>query len=87
MRTDRLIFVTPPDRTNAMLQIAIFILSFAAICMLNVPGPWQRWAPVVGILSQPFWMVATWRANQWGMLLLAFFYCVPWTVGIVHHFF
>lgn len=73
-------------RTDAFLQIAIFMLSFAAIWLLNVPTPWAQWAPVVGLASQPFWMIATWRAAQPGMFLLAVAYCVPWILGIVNNF-
>lgn len=74
------------SRTDKVLQVAIFVLSFTAIWLLNVPTPWARWAPVVGLASQPFWLVATYRANQPGMFLLAIVYCVPWTLGIINNF-
>lgn len=72
---------------DSALQAAIFVLSLSAIWMLNEPGPWTRWAPVIGMASQPFWIAATWRARQHGMLLLAVIYCVPWARGIYLNFF
>ncbi len=63
------------------------MLSFTAICMLNIPGPWERWAPVVGLASQPFWIVETYRRDQLGMFVLSIVFCVPWAIGIARHFF
>jgi len=40
---------------------------------------------VVGLISQPFWIVATIQANQPGMFLLAAFYCCAWADGIYNH--
>lgn len=74
-------------RLDAVLQVAIFVLTFSWVCMANFPGPWTAWSPVVGILSQPFWMVASWRARQWGMFALAILFCVPFANGIRLSFF
>lgn len=42
----------------------------------------RRWACVFGLIAQPFWFFATWRAEQWGMLTLALFYSAGWMFGI-----
>lgn len=73
-------------RIDSMLQIAIAVLSFVAITMIGSDGPLHRWGFVVGLASQPFWIIATWRARQWGILLLAIFYCGAWSQGIFNRF-
>lgn len=42
----------------------------------------QRWACVAGLLAQPFWFYATYRAQQWGIFGLCFFYTWAWTRGV-----
>lgn len=43
---------------------------------------WQRWACIFGIVAQPFWMFATWKAGQWGIFMLSFIYAAGWIRGI-----
>lgn len=42
----------------------------------------QRWACIFGLCAAPFWVCATWRAEQWGMLVLALFYAAGWVFGV-----
>lgn len=42
----------------------------------------RRWAPVLGLLAQPFWFYATWKAGQWGIFALSFFYAAGWLRGL-----
>lgn len=72
---------------DLVLQVAIAILSFAAIAMVASTGPLHRWGFVVGLISQPLWLLATWRAKQWGMLVLSVFYFFVWLQGISNRFF
>jgi hypothetical protein len=71
---------------DVVLQIAIAVLSFAAITMVASTGPWHRWGFVLGLISQPLWLIATWRARQWGMLALSVFYFGVWIQGIANRF-
>jgi hypothetical protein len=73
-------------RLDRCLQIAIAVLSIAAAYMVASEGPWQRWGFVVGLLSQPFYFAATWRARQYGMLIVAIFYVGAWVQGIANRF-
>ena len=73
-------------RIDALLQAAIAVLSLVAIACVSTDGAAHRWGFVIGLLSQPFWIAATWRARQWGMLVLAIFYCGFWTQGILIRF-
>lgn len=68
------------------LQIAIAILSIAAIGLISSTGPLHRWGFVIGLVSQPLWILATWRAKQWGMLVLSVFYLFVWVHGILNRF-
>jgi hypothetical protein len=42
----------------------------------------RRWACIVGLCAQPFWLYATWKAEQWGIFLLTFIYAAGWLRGI-----
>ncbi len=75
-----------PRRFDALLQLAILLVSAAAMAMISQPQPLQGWGFIVGLASQPLWFIATWRARQWGMFALAIFYTGAWTQGIVNHF-
>jgi hypothetical protein len=72
---------------DVILQIAIAVLSFAAIVMVSSTGPLHRWGFVVGLISQPLWILANYRARQWGMFVLAIFYVGVWVQGILNRFF
>ena len=77
---------------DALLQIAIAALSIAAIAMVASTGPWHKWGFVIGLASQPFWIVALWRGRtpaggrMWGMLALSVVYCAIWMNGIFNRF-
>ncbi len=74
------------QRVDFALQVAIALLSFTAIALVASSGPLHRWGFVVGLVSQPFWIAATWRSRQHGMLLVSIFYCGAWAVGILNSF-
>jgi len=70
--------VTP----GMLLQTAIFVLSVMAMALVTTPG-YIRLGCIVGLASQPFWFVATWRAHQIGMFLFAVLQTGFWIRGIV----
>lgn len=45
----------------------------------------RRWAPVFGLIGQPFWMYATWSSQLWGVLLLTVIYTIAWMRGVYVH--
>lgn len=45
----------------------------------------RRWAPVLGLLGQPFWFYAAWTAQQWGVFAMCFLYTASWARGFVNH--
>jgi hypothetical protein len=86
MPINRLLFVERRRHLDALAQLAIAILSPIAILLLAEAGPIARWGFVVGLCSQPFWIYATAKARQLGMLAISLLYLVIWIRGIVNHF-
>lgn len=66
-------------------QGAILLLSSAAMWVLAMPAPANRWGFVIGLAAQPFWFIATWRARQWGMFANTFIYTAALLVGLRNH--
>ena len=63
-------------------QIGIAFTSAVAIWLANDARPgWRKWACVFGLTAQPFWFYATWKAGQWGIFALSFFYAYSWARG------
>ena len=74
------------DRIDSWLQIGIAVLSIVSMFLLAMLEPWNRWGYVVGLAGQPFWFIATWRAQQYGMLVVSTFYTAALVLGVVNHF-
>lgn len=45
----------------------------------------RKFGFMLGLLSQPGWFYATWTADQWGNLLMAFVYTFMWCRGIYNN--
>jgi len=41
----------------------------------------RRLACLFGLCAQPFWFFAAWKAQQWGILAMCFFYTFGWARG------
>ena len=64
-------------------QVGIAVFGVAAIWLSqDSRESWRRWACVCGLVGQPFWFYATWKAGQWGIFLLCFIYAYSWARGI-----
>jgi len=71
-----------------MIQACILLLSMSAAITLSFQEfRIRRWGYWIGLSSQPFWFIATCRAEQWGMFALAFFYTGTWSLGVYNHWF
>lgn len=42
----------------------------------------RRYACLFGMAGQPFWFWSSISAEQWGIVLLSFFYTIAWAKGI-----
>lgn len=64
-------------------QIAIAVLCVSAVFLSqDAREDRRKWAPILGLLGQPFWFYATWKAQQWGIFALCFLYTYSWARGI-----
>lgn len=68
-----------------MIQGAILILSAAAMWLVSGRSRHARLGWALGLASQPFWLYATFEADQWGMFALAVFYTFAWANGLWNH--
>lgn len=64
-------------------QVAIAILGTLAVWLSQSPEiRARRWAPWIGLASQPLWAHAAYDAQQWGILALTAVYTAAWIRGI-----
>lgn len=65
-------------------QAAILIFSTAGIWLIAYP---QTAAAgfAVGLAAQPFWLLETWRARQWGMFLNSLLWTGAFSAGLFNH--
>jgi hypothetical protein len=64
-------------------QIAIALLGALAAWLSQARGESSRkWAPVFGMLGQPFWFYASWHAEQWGIFAVSIIYAGAWARGL-----
>jgi hypothetical protein len=68
---------------EALRQLAILALGAPALAMVQAGGAWAWWGSLLGLLSQPFWLVSTWRARQWGMFFLSLAFTFAWGLGLI----
>ena len=66
---------------NPQYFIALFGLSAVYMAMVSDSESARRWAPVVGLAGQPFWLYATGSAAQWGMFALCCAYTAIYCKG------
>lgn len=64
-------------------QIIIAITGVVAIFLTQSENKsTQRYACLFGLAGQPFWIMATWETQQWGMFILTLFYTLAWLKGL-----
>lgn len=64
-----------------MIQLAILTLGATGAAGIALGGRLERWGFLAALAGQPFWIVETWTAGQWGMYLLACWYTCAWGYG------
>jgi hypothetical protein len=65
-----------------LAQISIGITGCLAILLLQQESAKvKRWAPVVGLVGQPFWLLTAYETQAWGMLFVSCMYTWVWLVG------
>jgi hypothetical protein len=63
------------------LLIALFGLTSIWLAMgHNITG--RKWAPVIGLAGQPFWMTFALDASAWGLIVLVAAYTAVYIRGV-----
>ena len=65
----------------SQLLLALFGLTAVYLSMVSTKPTHHRWAPVVGLAGQPFWLWVTADARQWGMFALCCCYTALYAKG------
>jgi len=69
-----------------MTQAIILITGALAIWLTQQSNQaWHKYACIIGLTGQPFWLWSTYSSDQWGMLALSVFYSYTWALGIYNH--
>jgi len=67
---------------NHIIQTAIALTAGLAIWLTQQPDQeLARYASIVGLIGQPFWFYTSFKAKQWGIFALTWFYTYAWLVG------
>ena len=67
-------------------QIGIAVSGVVAVWLTqDKRESWRRWACIFGMLGQPFWFYAAWKAEQWGIFALCALYTYAWARGFWTH--
>lgn len=62
-------------------QVAIAVLGVGAVALSQSKlASRRKWAPIVGLIGQPFWFYAA--REQPGMLVVVTLYTVVWARGV-----
>lgn len=64
------------------LALAAFGLTAMWLAMGHNPKA-RRWAPVVGLMGQPWWLWFAWSAQAWGLMALSLAYSAVYVRGII----
>jgi hypothetical protein len=71
-----------------MVQLFIAVTELIAIWLLQDKRENHRkFAPIFGLLGQPFWFYASYIADQWGAFILCFFFTAAWIKGLKDYWF
>lgn len=65
-------------------QIAIVILGSSAIILVAKKN---KWGFVLGLASQPFWLVTSFINEQWGVFFVSLIYFGSWALGVYEWFY
>lgn len=66
-----------------MIQLIIAITGLTALALTQQKKrpDWVKFAPIFGLIGQPFWMISTYTTQQFGIFTLCCCYTVVWCVG------
>lgn len=67
-----------------MIQFIIAVTGITAIALTQQSKfpTWKKFAPVFGLIGQPFWIISTYQTNQYGIFTLCCCYLFLWSFGL-----
>lgn len=65
-------------------QIGLAVFGLTAIILVAKKN---KWGFVVGLISQPFFLITSYINKQWGLFILSIAYTFVWIFGIYEWFF
>ncbi len=69
-------------------QIMIALFGVGAVWLSqDARAERRRFAPILGLIGQPFWFYSAWAAEQWGIFALCFLYTASWLRGLRAYWF
>lgn len=69
-----------------IIQMMILTLNGSSILFLSFKSNRvKRWGFLALILSEPFWMITSYRHNQWAIFILCFWYLIISVMGYYNH--
>lgn len=69
---------------DTIAQIGIAVFGLTAIILVAKKN---KWGFVLGLLSQPFFLLTSYLNKQWGVFFLSLVYTGTWIYGIYEWFF
>lgn len=67
---------------DAIVQLGIAAFGLSALWMAMGSSPAQRkWAPIVGLIGQAFWIAFAWKAQAFGIAALVMAYTAVYLRG------
>lgn len=75
----------PPadDGKRAVIQFALAFFGLTALYMATGHNTRaRRWAPIVGLCGQPFWLLFSAQTQAWGLFTLSLVYSGVYVRGI-----
>ena len=73
---------------DAITQVGLATFGISGLVMGYSTDPTAiKWAPVVGLMGQPFWIYMAIRGKLWGVGIMALAYGGAWSLGVYKMFF
>lgn len=69
--------------TSGLIQLALAVFGLSALAMALGKNPrLRKWAPIVGLLGQPFWLWFALRVDAWGLFAISLAYTGVYVFGV-----
>ena len=67
---------------NTIGNVGVCVLGLLAIWFLSHKQKWMRWGYIIGLASEPFWVMTVWGKGQPAILFMCAVYAYCYVRGI-----